>query len=207
MVHVIDMRPALDWLLPYLGPGDIVTHCFHGNEGGILGADGRVLPAAAAARSAACGSTWATARAASPTTSRAAPSPRGSRPTPSPATCTRTNVDGPVFDQATHALQAAAPGHATRGRHPGGHVDPGGGRPPGARIGALAAGREADVSVFELREGSWPLPDAVGATETVERLLVPRLAIRAGQARELAEPVIAGGASRPGRAHRDGAGR
>ena len=43
MVHVIDMRPALDWLLPYLGPGDLVTHCFHGNEGGILDASGRVL--------------------------------------------------------------------------------------------------------------------------------------------------------------------
>ena len=40
MVHVIDMRPPISWLLPYLGRGDVVTHCFHGNEGGILDARG-----------------------------------------------------------------------------------------------------------------------------------------------------------------------
>ncbi len=50
MVHVIDIRPSLDWLLPYLGRGDVVTHCYHGNEGGILDPDGRVLPAAVRAR-------------------------------------------------------------------------------------------------------------------------------------------------------------
>jgi predicted amidohydrolase len=54
------------------------------------------------------------------------------------------------------------------------------------------------VSVFELREGSWPLPDAAGATETVDRLLVPRMVIRAGHARGLAEPAIPGGASARG---------
>ena len=80
-----------------------------------------------------------------------------------------------------------------------------------AQIGALALGRDADVSLFELREGSWPLPDAAGATETVERLLVPRMVVRAGHVRELAEPIIGtghvgeltepdipGGASAPG---------
>jgi predicted amidohydrolase len=56
------------------------------------------------------------------------------------------------------------------------------------RLGELAAGRDADVSVFELRDGHWPLPDAAGATEVVERLLVPRMVIRAGQVRELAAP-------------------
>src|SRR5258706_1770198 len=46
MVHVIDMTPGLAWLLPYLRRGDIVTHCFHGNEGAILDDNGRVLPSA-----------------------------------------------------------------------------------------------------------------------------------------------------------------
>jgi hypothetical protein len=43
-----------------------------------------------------------------------------------------------------------------------------------------------------LRTGHWPLPDAAGATEVVERLLVPRMVVRAGQARELAEPAVTG---------------
>src|SRR5262249_58598804 len=50
MVHVIDMRPPISWLLPYLGRGDIVTHCFHGNPGGILDADGRLFPEVRRAR-------------------------------------------------------------------------------------------------------------------------------------------------------------
>ena len=54
------------------------------------------------------------------------------------------------------------------------------------------------MSLFELREGAWPLPDAAGATETVERLFVPRMVIRAGHARELAEPGIPGGVSARG---------
>ncbi|MEP7024025.1 MAG: amidohydrolase/deacetylase family metallohydrolase, partial [Actinomycetota bacterium] len=43
MVHVIDMRPPISWLLPYLTAGDVITHCYHGNEGGILDDDGRVF--------------------------------------------------------------------------------------------------------------------------------------------------------------------
>jgi dihydroorotase len=97
------------------------------------------------------------------------------------------NIDGPVFDHATTLSKllhlgmqladviratTAAPAAAV------GRAD---------RIGALAAGREADISVFDLREGRWPLPDAAGTTEVVERLLVPRMVIRAGQVSELTE--------------------
>jgi dihydroorotase len=94
-------------------------------------------------------------------------------------------VDGPAFDQATTLSKllhlgmpladviratTAAPAAAVRRE---------------SRIGSLAAGRPADVSVFELRDGRWALPDAAGATEVVERLLVPRMVIRAGEFREL----------------------
>ena len=33
MVHVIDMRPPISWLLPYMGRGDIVTHCYPRQRG------------------------------------------------------------------------------------------------------------------------------------------------------------------------------
>src|SRR5207245_1501626 len=49
MVHVIDMPRPLPWLLSHLGDGDVVTHCFHGSEGGLLLDDaGHVLPASLA---------------------------------------------------------------------------------------------------------------------------------------------------------------
>ena len=50
MVHVIDMGMPLPELLAQLRPGDVVTHCFHGNDGGLLDADERVWPEAFAAR-------------------------------------------------------------------------------------------------------------------------------------------------------------
>ena len=43
MVHVIDMGMPLPELLARMRPGDVVTHCFHGNDGGLLDDDGRVL--------------------------------------------------------------------------------------------------------------------------------------------------------------------
>ena len=50
MVHVIDMGMPLPELLAQMRPGDVVTHCFHGNEGGLLDEGGRVWPEAVAAR-------------------------------------------------------------------------------------------------------------------------------------------------------------
>jgi dihydroorotase len=204
MVHVIDMRPALDWLLPYLGPGDIVTHCFHGNEGGILGAHGRVLPAAVAARERGVlfdvghgeGSfAYHVARSALA---------QGFPPDTISSDLHAHNVAGPVFGQAVTLSKLLHLGMSLEDVIRAATATPAEAVRREGRIGALAAGRDADVSVFELREGSWPLPDAAGGTETVERLLVPRLVVRAGHIRELAEPVIPGGA--PARSA-DGAGR
>ena len=43
MVHPNDPDGcSLDEVLAHLRPGDIVTHCFHGNAEGIIGGDGRV---------------------------------------------------------------------------------------------------------------------------------------------------------------------
>src|SRR6476646_9492185 len=36
MVHVIDMGMPLPELLAKLRPGDVVTHCFHGNDGSLF---------------------------------------------------------------------------------------------------------------------------------------------------------------------------
>jgi dihydroorotase len=194
MVHVIDIRPALDWLLPHLGPGDIVTHCLHGNEGGILGADGRVIPAAVAARERGVlfdvghgeGSfSYQVARSALA---------QGFPPDTISSDLHAHNVAGPVFDQAITLSKLLHLGMSLEDVVRAATATPAAAVRREGRIGALAAGGDADVSVFELREGSWPLPDAAGATESVERLLVPRMVVRAGHVRELAEPAIPAGA-------------
>lgn len=196
MVHVIDIRPSLDWLLPYLGRGDVVTHCFHGNDGGILDPGGRVLPSAVRARER--GVLFDVGHGEGSFAYRVARSALAQDFPPDTISSDlhAHNIDGPVFDQATtlskllhlgmplaDVIKATTSTPAVAVRREG-------------RIGALAAGRDGDLTVFELRDGHWPLPDAAGATEVVERLLVPRLVIRAGQVRELAAPAVTGAPAR-----------
>jgi len=45
MVHIGDTYSPLKDILPMLNKGDVVTHCFRGEPGGILDAKGRVIPA------------------------------------------------------------------------------------------------------------------------------------------------------------------
>jgi dihydroorotase len=192
MVHVIDIRPSLDWLLPYLGRGDVVTHCFHGNDGGILDASGRVLPSAVRARARGVlfdighgiGSfAYRVARAALA---------QDFPPDTISSDLHAHNIDGPVFDQATTLSKLLHLGMPLADVIRATTATPAAAVRREGRIGALAAGREADLSVFELRDGDWPLPDAAGATEVVERLLIPRMVIRAGELRDVTEGAIAG---------------
>ena len=181
MVHVIDMRPGLAWLLPRLSRGDIVTHCFHGNEGGILDARGRVLGEALGARHRGVlfdvghgvGSfDYRVARAAVD---------QGFAPDTVSSDLHAHNVGGPVYDQATtlskllhvgmplgDVIRASTSTPALAARRQDG-------------IGSMAIGAAADLSILELRTGHWALPDAAGHTEVVERLLVPKMVIKAGR--------------------------
>jgi dihydroorotase len=190
MVHVIDMRPGLAWLLPRLRRGDIVTHCFHGNEGGILGRDGRVLPQAIAARERGVlfdighgiGSfAYEVARAAIA---------QGFAPDTISSDLHAHNADGPVFDQATTLSKLLHVGMELDDVIKATTCTPASAIGKTASHGAIVAGREADLSVLELRTGHWALPDAAGQTEVVERLLVPRAVIRAGEVRVI-EPAAA----------------
>jgi dihydroorotase len=185
MVHVIDMPRPITWLLPLLGAGDIVTHCYHGNEGGILDARERVFPEVFEARERGIvfdvghgiGSfTWRVARAALA---------QGFPPTTISSDVHAYNVEGPVFDQPTTLSKLLAVGmpladvvRATSSASAAaiGRED---------RLGSLAPGREADVTVLELVSGSHRLTDGAHQSVVAAEALVPRWVIRAGRPFEL----------------------
>jgi predicted amidohydrolase len=50
------------------------------------------------------------------------------------------------------------------------------------RLGSLAAGRQADISVLEIREGEWMVYDVLGAGLRVHRAVVPFLTLKRGRA-------------------------
>jgi dihydroorotase len=181
MIHVIDMRPGLAWLLPQMRRGDIVTHCFHGNEGGIINSRGRVLPAALDARERGVlfdighgiGSfAYRVARMAIE---------QGFAPDTISSDLHAHNAEGPVFDLATTLSKLLHVGMPLQDVITAATLTPALAIGKAGGAGALGPGCDADLSVFELRTGHWALPDAAGDTEVVERLLVPRMVIRAGE--------------------------
>jgi dihydroorotase len=48
------------------------------------------------------------------------------------------------------------------------------------RLGTLAVGRQADISVLEIREGDWVVYDVLGAGLSVTRAVVPFLTVKRG---------------------------
>ena len=95
------------------------------------------------------------------------------------------NVAGPAFDQATTLSKLLHVGMGLADVIRATTTTPARAVRRQDSVGALLPGREADISVLELRSGHWALPDAAGVTEIVEQVLVPRMVIRAGEIRQL----------------------
>lgn len=195
MVHVIDMGMPLPELLARMRPGDVVTHCFHGNEGGLLDEGGRVWPEAFAARERGIlfdvghgsGSfTWRVARAAMA---------QGFPPDTISSDIHTYNHAGPVHDlprTLSKLLHLGMPlgdviAAATSrvGAHLA-HVAPAG-------LGTLTAGAPGDLSLLELQRGSFPLADGEhrlsdSVTENAVERLVARNVVRAGTVIACDEP-------------------
>ena len=191
MVHIIDMRAPITWLLRHLGEGDIVTHCFHANEGGILDPDGRLYPQVAGAR--ARGVVFDVGHGAGSFAYRVARAAfaQGFPPDTVSSDLHAHNVAGPVYDQATtlskllHCGMSLAEVVAATTTAPAAAIRRSG------EVGTLAPGATADLTGFELRAGEWMLPDGAGDSETVATLIVPRLVVRAGTAHRL-EALVPG---------------
>jgi len=195
MVHIIDMREPITWLLRHLGEGDIVTHCFHGNEGGILAPDGRLYPEVPRAR--ARGVVFDVGHGAGSFAYRVARAAfaQGFPPDTVSSDLHAHNVGGPVYDQATtlskllHCGMSLAEVVAATTAAPAAAIRRSG------EVGTLAPGCAADLTGVELRAGEWMLPDGAGDSEAVATLIVPRLVVRAGAAHPL-DAAIPGTGSR-----------
>jgi dihydroorotase len=181
MVHVGETPIPLAEILDELRPGDVLTHCFHGREEGILDGKGQVLAEARRAGERGVlfdvghgrGSfAFATARRALA---------QGFGPGTISSDLHVYNLEGPVFDLATTmskflhlglaldevvAMTTLAPARAVRGA---------------AALGTLQPGRAADVTLLTLEEGRFELEDAHGERVTAARRLVPAGVVRDGR--------------------------
>lgn len=182
MVHPQDSWAAsLDEILGVMRGGDMLTHCFHGHQHGILDEAGKILPAVRAARDQGVifdvghgqGSfSWEVCERALA---------QDFPPTTISSDLHRYNLHGPVFDLATTVSKFL---------HLGLNLDdaiakvtsvPAQVVGMAGQIGTLAVGAHGDAVVMDLREGRFDYVDAHGESRTGSARLEPTTVVKAGQ--------------------------
>ena len=181
MVHIGDTHTPLQEILPVLRGGDVITHCFHGREGGILDERGRVLPAVrtAVGRGVHLDVGHGAGSFAFDVAEKALA--QDLLPGTISSDLHQFNIHGPVFDLATTLSKFLLLGLtleqviARVTTHPA--------RTFGfaAGLGTLREGAEADVSVFALQEGDFSFTDSLGRRRIGHRKLNPVATVKSGR--------------------------
>lgn len=190
MVHIGNAPPVIEDVLTLLGESDIVTHCWHGKYGGLLGRDKKPLPETLAAVERGVKFDIGHGSA-----SFAFETARYAMDAGLPLHAISTdihggNIGGPVYDQATTMskflhlgfslpevirLSTLSPAELIHREH---------------ELGSLASGREADITLFRVVSGDFELVDSERRKERASQMLEVEYTIRAGQV--VKEPAYAG---------------
>jgi len=186
MVHIGDTEKRYDpkvirSLLPILEKGDILTHYFTANPGGVLDGNGKLVPEV---KEAADRGVWLDTAHGHMNFSFDVGRrviEQGVLPH-----CISTDLTVPGRVMTVHSMTemmtrflglgftlpqvvtmcTANPAKAVGEEH---------------RLGSLAVGRQADITVLDIREGDWMVYDVLGAGLRVDRALVPFVTIKKGR--------------------------
>lgn len=174
MVHVGEMPPALDEVLSVLTPGDVVTHCFNGKQGGSI-ADtpqlmemGKRLAAAGVLMDIGHGGASFSFRVARQAIGE------GLKPYSISTDLHLRNVQGPVYDLATTVSKVMAVGLPFEdcvraiSTHPRRFLN---------LANEAAAGARADFTLFDLADCDETVADSGGDTMRLRQMFEPRLTV------------------------------
>lgn len=186
MVHIGDTEKRYDptvirRLLPMLEEGDILTHYFTANPGGVLDANGRLVPEAWEA--AKTGVWFDTAHGQmnfSFETGRRIID-QGLLPH-----CISTDLTVPGRLRTVHSMTEMMTRFLGLGFTLEQVVTMCTANPARAigaddRLGSLKVGRQADISVLRIAEGDWTVYDVLGASLKVKQALMPALTVKRGE--------------------------
>jgi dihydroorotase len=186
MVHIGDTERRYDptvirRLLPMLEAGDILTHYFTANPGGVLDGNGRLVPEAWEAAKTGVWFDTAHGRMNFSFEVGRRIIDQGLFPH-----CISTDITVPGRLRTVHSMtemmtrflglgftldQVVTMCTANPARAIG--VD--------GRLGSLAVGRQADVSILRIREGEWTVHDTVGGSMRVSQAVMPVMAVKRGE--------------------------
>ncbi len=185
MVHIGDTQKKYDpniirELLPILEPGDIITHLFTANPGGVLDANGKLVPEAKEAKDQSVWLDTAHGRMNFGFDVGRRVLDQGLVPH-----CISTDLTIPGRLNTVHSMvemmaRFMGLGFTLEQVIEMCTVNPATAIGEQERLGSLAPGRQADVSVLEVREGDWVVYDATGAAMKVNKAVVPVLTVKRG---------------------------
>lgn len=183
MMHITDSPIPLPALIEHMKPGDIVTHCYHGRAHGIMGQEKQfLLKEVVEAQRAGIIFDCAHGRNHFNFAMIERALDQGFLPDTISTDLTVTSATkGPVWDlptTMTKLLHFGLPLEEVVRRSTASSAKILGYE---GTVGTLRPGANADVAVFELRDGAFDLTDSDGATVTAKRRLLPAMTVKDGR--------------------------
>ena len=191
MVHIGDTEKRYDAnvireLLPLLEPGDIVTHYFTANPGGVLDADGKLVPEAREAHERGVWLDTAHGRMNFSFAVGERVIDQGVLPH-----CISTDLTVPGRARTVHSMTEMMTRFLTLGftfdqvvtmctQNPAQAVG------LADRLGTLHPGKQADLSILDILEGNWIVYDVIGDSRPSNQAVTPVMSIKRGQIFEAA---------------------
>ena len=186
MVHIGDTEkryPAevIRDLLPLMEPGDIVTHFFTANPGGVLDSDGNLVPEAREAHERGVWLDTAHGRANFGFDIGERVLDQGVEPH-----CISTDLTVPGRIRTVHSMTEMMTRFLAMGFTLDRVVEMCTINPARAigeeeRLGSLEVGKQADVSVLDIQDGDWVVYDVLGNGRQSERAVTPVLSVKRGE--------------------------
>ncbi len=181
MAHIDGPYSPLETLLPMMRKGDTHTHFLHAQQHNSLDANGKLLPVVLEARKR--GVLFDVAQGRTHLSFDVAEKclQQGFLPDSISTDLTTITAAGPVFDLPTMVSKFLTIGVDLDKAIAMVTVNPSHVFDYGAKIGTLKPGYEADISVFELREGNFEFEDSYKKTRMGKQKLVPSAVLHNGQ--------------------------
>jgi dihydroorotase len=186
MVHIGDTEHRYDAnvireLLPIMEEGDIVTHLFTANPGGVIGTDGKLVPEAREARDRGVWLDTAHGRGNFSFDTGARILDQGLLPH-----CISTDLTVPGRQNTVHSMTEMMTRFLVLGFTMEQVVEmctinPARALGEEGRLGSLGTGKQADISVLDIKEGDWVVYDVLRVARNVARAVVPVMAVKRGE--------------------------
>ena len=189
MVHIGDTEKRYDekvihQLLPILEEGDIVTHLFTANPGGVIDSEGKLAPEAKEAQERGVWLDTAHGRMNFSFDVGQRVLDQGLLPH-----CISTDLTLPGRQLTVHSMtemmtRFLAMEFTLEQVVEMSTLNPAKALGQEDRIGSLAVGHQADISVLDMTEGDWVVYDVVGGSRRTEKAVVPVLTVKRGEVYE-----------------------